>query len=72
MSGVRPIATELVRRGGPPLRGHFRTHAPQKDRSDGQPFSSRLSSLRKRQFVPSAIILPGANLIMPASRSRSE
>jgi hypothetical protein len=38
----------------------------------GQPFSSRLSSLTKRQFVPSAMILPGADLIMPASRSRRE
>src|SRR5262245_7958926 len=37
-----------------------------------QPFSSRLSSLKKRQSVPSARILLGVALIRPASRSRSE
>jgi len=36
-----------------------------------QPFSSRLSSLRNRQSVASAMILLGSDLIMPASRSRS-
>ena len=34
-------------------------------------FSSRLSSLRKRQSVPSAIILSGVELIKPISFSRS-
>jgi hypothetical protein len=37
----------------------------------GQPFSSRLSSFQWRQSVPSAMILFGLDLIMPASRSRS-
>src|ERR1700687_4850623 len=36
-----------------------------------QLFSSRLSSLKKRQSVPSAMILLGLDLIIPASRSRS-
>jgi hypothetical protein len=36
-----------------------------------QAFSSRLSSFRKRQLVPSAMILLGLDLIMPASWSRS-
>src|SRR5437764_1647657 len=36
-----------------------------------QPFSSRLSSLKKLQFVPCTRILLGVDLIMPASRSRS-
>ena len=36
-----------------------------------QPFSSRLSSFQWRQSVPSARILFGLDLIMPASRSRS-
>ena len=35
-------------------------------------FSSRLSSLKKRQSVPCAMILFGADLIMPASCNRSE
>ena len=34
-------------------------------------FSSRLSSLRKRQSVPSAMILFGLDVIMPASCRRS-
>ena len=38
----------------------------------GQLFSSRLSSFQKRQSVPSAMILLGLDLIIPASRSRSE
>src|SRR5262249_59744275 len=38
----------------------------------GQAFSSRLSSLRKRQSAASAIILLGLDLIMPTSRSRKE
>jgi hypothetical protein len=33
-------------------------------------FSSRLSSLKKRQSVPSAMIFCGLDLIMPASCSR--
>jgi len=37
----------------------------------GYPFSSRLSSLRKRQSVVSAIIFLGSALIMPASYSLS-
>ncbi len=36
----------------------------------GQPFSSRLSSLKNRQSVPAAMILAGLDLIMPASRNR--
>ena len=36
------------------------------------PFSSRFSSLRKRQSVPSAMICCGVDLIRPASCSRSE
>ena len=40
-------------------------------RPHAQPFSSRLSSLKNRQSVPSAMILLGFDLIMPASRSRS-
>ena len=39
--------------------------------SVNQPFSSRFTSLRKRQSVASAMILLGFDLIMPASRSRS-
>jgi hypothetical protein len=41
-------------------------------RCDGQPFSSRFSSLKKRQSAPCAMILLGGDLIIPASRSRSE
>ena len=37
-----------------------------------QVFSSRLSSLKKRQSVPCAMILLGVDLIMPASCSRNE
>ena len=37
-----------------------------------QLFSSRLSSLKKRQSVPCPMILLGVDLIMPASCSRSE
>jgi hypothetical protein len=57
-----------------------RTHAPQQKAPlfhhlvgtrAHQPFSSRLSSLRKRQSVASAIILLGVSLIMPTSRRRS-
>jgi hypothetical protein len=42
------------------------------ERRGNQPFSSRLSWLKKRQSVPSAMILLGVDLIMPTSRSRSE
>jgi len=45
--------------------------SPNDQRPNGQPFSSRLSSFTKRQSVPLAMILPGVDLIMPASRSRS-
>ena len=38
----------------------------------GQLFSSRLSSLKKRQSLPAAMILFGLDLIIPASRSRNE
>ena len=37
-----------------------------------QLFSSRFSSLKKRQSVPCAMIVLGLDLIMPTSRSRSE
>ena len=47
---------------GRPMNRNKNTH--------DQPFSSRLSSLKKRQSVPWAMILLGADLIMPASRSR--
>ena len=39
-------------------------------RDADQPLSSSLSSLKKRQSVPCEIILLGADLIIPASRSR--
>ena len=39
--------------------------------SSAHAFSSRLSSFRKRQSVPSAMIFCGLTLIMPASRMRS-
>src|ERR1700745_2670519 len=35
--------------------------------ANSQPFSSRFSSLKKRQSVPCAMILLGADLIIPAS-----
>jgi multiple sugar transport system substrate-binding protein len=44
---------------------------PWVDRAEAQAFSSRLSSFRKRQSVPSARIAFGVDLIMPTSRSRS-
>ena len=65
------------------LRGVTRKHQQQRRqqsqrrkrqderRPHAQPFSSRLSSLRNRQSVASAMILLGFDLIMPASRSRS-
>jgi hypothetical protein len=37
-----------------------------------QLFSSRLSTLKKRQSVPSVMILVGVDLIMPDSCNRSE
>jgi len=46
--------------------GHLRERRP-----SIHPFSSRLSSLRKRQSVASAMSLLGVSLIMPASRNRS-
>jgi hypothetical protein len=45
---------------------------PQTNDANSQPFSSRFSSLKKRQSVPCAMILLGADLIIPASRSRRE
>lgn len=48
------------------------THAMQQKKRERQPFSSRFSSLKKRQSVPSAMILLGADLIIAASCNRSE
>src|SRR5262252_2224638 len=45
--------------------------AAEKCASRDHALSSRLSSFQKRQSVPSAMILFGLDLIMPASRSRS-
>ena len=49
---------------------HERRKRQDERRPHAQPFSSRLSSLKKRQSVPCAMILLGFDLIMPASRSR--
>jgi hypothetical protein len=70
-SGLPPTPDILQQRSEPPVR-HFRTHAVQQTTAHGQPFSSRLSSLKKRQSVPCVMILLGVDLIMPASCSRSE
>ena len=50
---------------------HKRRKRQDERRPHVQPFNSRLSSLRNRQSVASAMILLGFDLIMPASRSRS-
>ena len=58
-----------------PLRKSSRSHRAKKMVTGRQlrahVFSSRLSSSRKRQSVPSAMIFCGLDLIMPVSCMRS-
>ena len=50
---------------------HRRQLQDRERRPSAQPFSSRLSWLKKRQSVPCAMILLGVDLIMPASYNRN-
>jgi len=64
-----PKVTEVLRCRKASLCASSRLMRRSKHR--GQLFSSRFNSLKKRQSVPSAMILLGVDLIMPASCNRS-
>jgi hypothetical protein len=74
MSAARPLLPQertSVRDLGMSRMCQQRRNAPQQT-LPAQLFSSRLSSLKKRQSVPWVMILVGVDLIMPDSCNRSE